>query len=150
MKRVNPKIIMLLGSLIMLGSILAASYMKTWWTFVIFYAFGFPIGIGLVYWTPIICAWEYFPNRKGLISGLVIGAFGFGAFIFGFVSTGVANPEDAKPRVPDDGSGTTDKLFPKEVAERVPEMFRTCLMYWAALSFVAICTVSRNPEATRK
>ena len=91
--------------------------MKTWWTFFIFYGMLFPIGIGMVYWTPIICAWEWFPERKGLISGLIIGAFGFGAFLFGFYSTSIANPENAKT---EHFIGTKDKLFPKYVADRVP------------------------------
>ena len=53
------------------------------------------MGIGLLYWTPIICGWEWFPERKGLISGLIIGAFGFGALIFGFITTRIVNPENA-------------------------------------------------------
>lgn len=105
------------------------------------------MGIGLVYWTPIICAWEWFPNRKGLISGLVIGAFGFGAFLFGFLSTAIVNP-DNKP--PGHVEGTPDKLFPKDVAEKVPEMFRTCLMAWSLLAFISIALVTRNPEFANK
>lgn len=132
------------GGVIMIGAILIASYMKTWWSFIALYSFVFPIGIGLVYWPPIISAWEWFPNRKGLISGLIIGAFGFGAFIFGFVTTAIANPNDAKPQVPEDGS-TKDKLFPKEVAEKVPDMIRTCAYCWSALVVISACLVTRNP-----
>ena len=124
--------------------------MTTWWSFVIFYAICFPFGIGLVYWPPIICGWEWFPNNKGLISGLVVGGYGFGAFIFGFISTAIANPNDTKPVAPDDGTGDKDNLFPKEVAERVPHMFRVCLIYWAGLSAVAILCVSRNPQFVQK
>ena len=94
LKKVNPKIVMLSGSALMIGSIYIVSQVDTWQSFVICYAIIFPMGIGLVYWTPIICAWQWFPQRKGLISGLVIGAFGFGAFIFGFLSTAIVNPDN--------------------------------------------------------
>ena len=53
-----------------------------------------------------MCGWEWFPNNKGLVSGLVVAGYGFGAFIFGFITTHIANPNDFKPEIPDDGSGT--------------------------------------------
>lgn len=77
-----------------MSGILVASLVQEWILFVIFYAGVFPIGVGLLYWTPIICAWEWFPDRKGMISGLIIGAFGFGALIFGFITTAIVNPEN--------------------------------------------------------
>ena len=120
LKRLHPKIIIVLAASIMTFAVLGASLMKTWWTFVIFWAIMFPFGIGMMYYVPIICGWEWFPNRKGLISGIIIGGFGFGAFIFGFVTTAIANPNNLKVAVPDDGTGTTDKLFPVEVAKNVP------------------------------
>ena len=52
----------------------------------------FPAGTGLVYCTPIVCGWEWFPDNKGLVSGLIAGGYGFGAFIFGFLTTRIANP----------------------------------------------------------
>ena len=85
-------------------------------------------------------AWEWFPNRKGLISGLVIGAFGFGAFIFGYITKSIANPWNYKAEVPADG-GTSDKLFPARVAVKVPEMIRICLICWSALVLISIVLV---------
>jgi len=108
-KRWNPKTILALGALISVVSVLVASRMQTWALFVVFYGGVFPIGVGLLYWTPIICAWEYFPERKGLISGLVIGAFGFGAFLFGFITTAIVNPEDLSIDKGDPGNA----FFPK-------------------------------------
>lgn len=60
-KRVHPRIIMTLGSAIMLGAMLAASYCKRWWPFVFCYAVLYPFGIGIVYWVPITSGWEWFP-----------------------------------------------------------------------------------------
>lgn len=93
-KRINPKIILAIGAAISMSAILIASFADTWTIFAIFYGGVFPMGIGLLYWTPIIFALEWFPERKGLISGLIIGAFGFGAFIFGFITTWIVNPEN--------------------------------------------------------
>ena len=78
MKRVNIKYLITSGSIIMVISLLIASFMKAWWTFVLICAILFPVGAGLVYWIPIICAWEWFPQRKGLVSGIIFGGFGLG------------------------------------------------------------------------
>ena len=115
-KKWSPKIILAIGVSIMSISILIASLQTTWWGFVLWYCVGFPAGIGIVYWVPIMSAWEWFPNNKGLVSGLIVGGYGFGAFIFGFVSTAIANPNNLNTEVPQDGSGDKDELFPESVA----------------------------------
>ena len=82
------------GGIICISSIFIASRVKTWALFVFFYACLFPIGVGFMYWPPIMCAWEWFPKRKGMVSGIIISGFGFGAFIFGFITTAICNPKD--------------------------------------------------------
>lgn len=126
----------------MLGSIYMAMMAETWQTFQLFYGVFLSFGIGLIYWPPVICAWEWFPNNKGRVSGLVLGAFGFGAFIFNFITTGLVNPDNLKP--------LDDEYFPVEVAERVPKMFRVCLFIWSALTAISILTVTRDPKFSKK
>lgn len=128
----------------MIGSIMAASYMKTWWTFVAFYCVGFPFGIGITYWTPIMCGWEWFPNNKGLVSGLIIAGFGFGAFTFGFITTYIANPNNLAV------DKKNQSLFPREVSDNVPRMFHDCCCIWGIFVLIGVFGVSRNPEYVRK
>jgi OFA family oxalate/formate antiporter-like MFS transporter len=111
----DNRLLMLVGHLIMCISILSASYCKKWWTFVLVYSIGFPAGIGIVFWVPVMCGWEWFPNNKGLVSGTVVAGYGFGAFIFGFVSTAIANPDNLK--VKSVGPPFNDHLFPIEVGQ---------------------------------
>ena len=103
-KRFNPKLILILGSAIMISAIYFASNAKKWWYFVFFYGFQFPAGIGISYFTPIICGWEWFPENKGLVSGLIVGGYGFGAFIFGFISTALVNPKNLSPNFKEEGN----------------------------------------------
>jgi OFA family oxalate/formate antiporter-like MFS transporter len=45
------------------------------------------IGAGLAYITPVAMVTKWFPDKKGLVGGLVVGGFGLGAFIYNqFVS----------------------------------------------------------------
>ena len=84
------------------------------------YSFCFPVGIGLVYYVPIMCGWEWFPENKGVVSGFIIGGFGFGSFIFSIITTSIVNPDNLKP---ESVASSDDKLFKREVAEKVPYMF---------------------------
>lgn len=106
---------------------------------------GFPAGIGFVYWTPINAAWEWFPENRGIVTGLVICGYGFGAFIFGFVTTAIVNPDNLKPSVPIDGSSDPDKIFPESVGAQVPYMWHFCLSIWVGLGILGVFGVSRNP-----
>ena len=71
-----------------------ASRAKSWKEFMFYYAGIYPLGIGVTYFPPILCGWEHFPNRKGFVTGLTVGGFGFGAFIFGFFSTSLVKTGD--------------------------------------------------------
>jgi len=108
------------------------------------YGIGFPMGIGLCYWPPIMCAWEWFPENKGFITGLVLGAYGFGSFIYSFLTQKIANPDNLPPVLLNDGS--TDKFFPIEVANRVPMMLRICVLCWFCQILFGLLTITRNPD----
>jgi len=86
MQRINVKFIVALGASIMLGGAYFSSIMKSWWSFFVFYNCC-ALGIGIFYWVPVFCAWEWFPERKGLVSGLVIGSIGMGNFVYSLLST---------------------------------------------------------------
>jgi len=148
-KRWNPKYLIGLGHGTMIVSLLIATFSTSWWAFVFFYSVCFPTGIGFVYQIPLMCGWEWFPDRKGLVSGLVIGGFGLAAFTFGFITTAIANPEDFPPTL-DFGYGpempnNKDTLFPAIVAERVPKMFLTCIGVWTVFGLTALACITRNP-----
>lgn len=134
----------------MVSSIFIASNMTSWWAFIFWYCVMFPAGVGIVYWPPIMCGWEWFPDNKGLISGLVVAGFGFGAFIFGFISTGIVNPNNLKADIPFQHGKTNDKIFPQEVADLVPHMFKICLIFWTIFAIIAILGVQRNPAYVRQ
>ena len=102
-KRYNPRIILTAGAVVCLGGLACAASVNSWRWFVFFQACVFPAGVGILYWTPIMCGWEWFPKRRGAVSGLIVGGFGFGAFIYGFVTTGIVNPDNVQKVVERDG-----------------------------------------------
>lgn len=71
---------------------------------------------------PLVPSWEYFPEKRGLVSGLIVLGFGFGSFIFGFVSLAVANPHNESPTFAVLGG----KIFApdSEISSNAPKMLR--------------------------
>ena len=77
----------------------------------------------------------------------MIGGYGLAVFVFGIITTSIANPGNLEVEIPSYGSKTDDKLFPLEVALRVPEMLIQCAKYGVACCLIAVIGVTRNPEA---
>lgn len=65
-----------------LAGIFMSSYTKSLPAFICTYGIMSGVGVGITYFVPMICGWEYFPSRKGLVTGIIVGAYGFGPFIF--------------------------------------------------------------------
>jgi MFS family permease len=93
-KRFHPKLILALLGTSMLLSVLIASLTTSWSVFVFFYIIWFPVASAISYWIPLMCAWEWFPERRGLVTGVIVSGFGLGPFIFGFLTTYIVNPEN--------------------------------------------------------
>ncbi len=70
------------GALLGLGYILASFMGASFIGKLIFLGIVAGAGIGLAYVVPIATAVKWFPDKKGLVSGLAVAGFGFGAFIW--------------------------------------------------------------------
>ena len=86
---------LLLGGSIALTSLFLTSFCTDLGTFVFLYGVTNGLGTGMCYFVPLVCAWEYFPEKQGLITGVMLGAYGFASFFFGLLSTFVVNPNNA-------------------------------------------------------
>ena len=73
---------MALGGGISLVGIFASSFAKNLLSFVLLYGGLSGMGSGMTYLLPMVCGWEYFPEKKGMITGIIIGSFGAGSFFF--------------------------------------------------------------------
>jgi len=71
-----------------------------------------------------------------MVSGIIIGGFGFGAFIFGFISFAIVNPENAEPLLQVSGGKIFDPDTPQ--AHRMPKMLRINAIIWASLCLISI------------
>jgi hypothetical protein len=110
---------------------------------IIIYGVMLGVGSGLAvsfnqYVPSLMIAIQCYPAHKGLVTGIIVGCFAFGSFIFNFVATYVANPDNLKPRIEKSFGGVTDKYFEEKIAENVPKMF---IVLACVYSFIVVCAL---------
>jgi hypothetical protein len=90
-----------------------------------------------------VCAWEWFPERRGLVTGITLCSIGFGQAIFSSITTAIVNPSNDPKTIFIPGRETA-VYYEKEVADRVPRMFETCLLIQMVVGIIGSIMVSRN------
>jgi len=87
LNRKGPRIVALTGgALYGLGVFLASFSHNLWWLYFSYGLIG-GIGLGLGYIVPVAVLVKWFPDRRGLITGIAVGGFGEGALITAPVAT---------------------------------------------------------------
>jgi OFA family oxalate/formate antiporter-like MFS transporter len=81
----GPKIMALIGGIILGTSYLLCSLLLSEAYVVLMYGVVGGLGIGIAYVCPIACAGKWYPDKKGLITGLAVAGFGLGSVAFNFI-----------------------------------------------------------------
>lgn len=121
------------------GSIFFSSFATVFAAFCVIYGILFGFFSGLLYMMPIYCGYLYFPNKKGIVSGLVLTGYGFGSFIFNFMALGIINPDNEKATpFPDKDSKTSYYWGVTEhISDKVPECLRYLSLCYLILGLLA-------------
>lgn len=92
----NPRMLILLGAVVAFPCLYGASLFDPsgFTGFALLYIFGFSFNQGIVYMVPVHHGWLWFPDNPGLVSGIILGGFGFGSLIFDNVLTHIINPNN--------------------------------------------------------
>jgi OFA family oxalate/formate antiporter-like MFS transporter len=98
-KKAGPRRVALVGGIVLgMGYILAGLSGTSFWGILIGIGLLGGAGIGLGYVCPIAALVKWFPDKKGLITGLAVAGFGFGALIWIKLTSGFKfGPLDLTP-----------------------------------------------------
>jgi OFA family oxalate/formate antiporter-like MFS transporter len=81
--KTGPRRMTVMGGLLLgLGFVLGGFFGSTFWAQFLFIGIVAGAGIGLGYVVPIAIGVKWFPDRKGMITGLAVAGFGFGATLW--------------------------------------------------------------------
>ena len=88
---VGPRNVTIVGVVLWgVGNLLAAlGPHDLWWWDVTYGVIG-GFGNGMAYITPLAMVTKWFPDKRGLASGMVVMGFGLGAFVYGFILKAIA------------------------------------------------------------
>jgi OFA family oxalate/formate antiporter-like MFS transporter len=113
-QKYGPKKIAILSGILIAFGVITSAFMNTFIGLLITYGIVFGAGIGFGYVCPIAAAGKWFPDKKGLISGLAVAGFGAGSFIFNYVIQALANPT---------GIDVDDPGFLAAISPNIPILF---------------------------
>ena len=92
--------------------------------------------------TALVVSWEHFPERKGLVTGVIDGGYGLGSLAYVQIARAVVNPDNLEATI---DSGQKDlKYFDDRVAKNVPLMLRILALIWAIQILVAVVLITRK------
>ena len=80
--RKGPRLVATIGILLYSGGLMLTSQISELWQLYISYGIIAGAGVGFVYVCPLSTLVKWYPQRKGLITGIAVGAFGLGSLVF--------------------------------------------------------------------
>ena len=101
--RKGPRTVALTGVVIYSIGIILSSFARgegQLWLLVLGYGVLSGFGLGMAYIVPIAMLQKWFPDKAGLITGLAVGGFGFGAVITAPLATSLIAKDPAHPTSP--------------------------------------------------
>ena len=138
--KAGPRTVALTGGVVMGLGYLISSMMPTFWGMMLGVGLVAGAGIGLTYVCPIAALVKWFPDKKGLITGLAVAGFGFGALIWVKLTEGFKfGPVDLTPGWKGlYGAGWT-----------VPQVFMLYGILFAVLIGLGALTLCNPPDGWR-
>jgi MFS transporter, OFA family, oxalate/formate antiporter len=88
LNRKGPRIVALTGGFLYGMGVFLASFSdhRLWWLYLTYGVIG-GIGLGFAYIVPVAVLVKWFPDRRGLITGIAVGGFGAGALVTAPIAT---------------------------------------------------------------
>jgi len=116
---------------------------KELWMVAATYGFVSAFGQNIALIPTLTTGMKWFPNRKGLAMGCVVGGFGGGALVFNYIQTAILNPENVSP----DASGPDEGYFTNEdLLNRVPNLLLTLAGIYLGLGMIACLLITQPPN----
>ena len=105
--------------LISASQIIIYFFVEYYLMIIAYFIYGF--GVSCIYYQTVKNCWKYFPDKKDLMSGIIISSFGLGSFVFTSIADQIINP---------DNISKNGKYYSKEISYG----------YLSFIKFFIVCT----------
>ena len=144
-KKYGPKSVLAFAALTFMASFTPFIWIKSMYGYIALLGIGFGLPEA-GYIPPLSVAWRHFPEKKGLLSGIILCAYGSGSFFLNLLAQYIVNPNDEKPEYPPEGDiNDGQKYFSKNVYKNVPKMWVVIVCIWGVLLTLGLILV-QNPK----
>lgn len=89
--KIGPRKVATIGIICFSTGLIIASQATTLGVLYLGYSLLGGIGVGMVYVCPLSTSLKWYPKKKGMVTGITIGAFGMGGFLFNFILSSLIN-----------------------------------------------------------
>ncbi|WP_208560399.1 L-lactate MFS transporter [Marinilactibacillus kalidii] len=90
--KIGPRKVATVGIILYSAGLMLTSTASSLWQLYLYYSVISGIGIGFVYVCPLSTCVKWFPDKKGFITGIAVGSFGLGGFLFNtFIQSFIAS-----------------------------------------------------------
>ncbi len=125
-----------LGLFLICFSLFFSLYFNTFWGFLIIYGISFGFLIGFTYLVPLFNCYKYFPeNKRGLITGLISGAYGFASFLSISFLISFLNPANESPLR---SSFDNNYYFSQKICKNLPSSLRYLAGFYLILGIIGV------------
>ena len=117
------------------------------WMVAATYGFVSALGQNIALIPTLTTGMKWFPHRKGLAMGCVVGGFGAGSLVFNYIITAIINPDNISPAA----SGVDEGYFTDtDLLSRVPSLLVSLASIYLGLGLLACLLVTQPPETEVK
>ena len=80
----STRLVVFIGGIILSAGFFLASFVTAEYPWVLWLTYGLMggVGMGFTYSTTIACAQKWYPHKKGVVTGVIVSALGFGGVVF--------------------------------------------------------------------
>lgn len=142
-EKIHPRIQMAIGGIAIVIPLFVCSYTQSYGLFIFMYAVVIGFGFGVLYMVALRNAWQFFPSKKGMLSGIIMSSYSVGAILWVLITKQIANPNNLKPDVNQIVGDKVEHYFGADsiVVANVPLMLQTlgyCYLVMIALAVLLI------------
>lgn len=141
-RRFGPKLTCFIGCSLLSAGIMLTYYAIEVSLFSVILTYGLlsGLGISLSYVTPLACGMQWYPQKKGLVNGLIVGGFGLGALFSTTFQTLYLNPLNEPP----EASGY---FVGSNILDKVPSLLILLGLIFLTMQYTGCLLISKPTSA---